>query len=36
MTDETGCHRCAFIPTGGPCLCRVPTDDDVPLWGEGE
>jgi hypothetical protein len=29
------CELCAFVETDdGSCICRVPTEDDVPLWEE--
>ena len=35
MTDQP-CTRCHFTPTpDGQCICRVPTEDDVPLWEVG-
>lgn len=34
MIDQP-CALCVIVPTpDGKCICRVPTDDDQPLWEE--
>ena len=31
--SDVPCELCAFVPTpDGRCICRIPTDDDTPLW----